>query len=186
MKFLDKASLILFSFLVLVLSMIMCLLMIGWVSVGDINWVLNWILQNSLASKITIGVCIVLILLAVKCIYFMPSSKNKKENDKGVLLENNDGKLLITKETIENIVNSVAKGFESTQNVKTDVIISEDNKLNINAKLLVLPNTVIKDLSSNLQSRIKDVVSNAAGLNIEKVNIVVKNIAEEKEKQEND
>ena len=180
MKFIDKASLVIFSFIVLVLSMMMCFLVFGWVSVQNVEWFLKVILANNIYTNIALGVSIVFILLAVKCIYFMPDDKKEKDKGEGVLLENQDGKLLISKDTIENLVNSVAKGFESTQNVKTEVIIDSENKLNINVKLLVLPNTVITELSTNLQIRIKEVVKNATNLEINKINVTVKNIAQEK------
>ena len=190
MKFLDKASLILFSFLVLVLSMIMCLLMIGWVSVGDINWVLNWILQNSIASKITIGVCIVLILLAVnvlfillsiKCIFFRKSDKKEKNEEQGILLQNENGKLIISKDTIENLVNSIIKQFDSIEGTTTSISLNSENNLIINLNLTVGENVVIKELSANMQEKIKTSIKAALDLDAKEVNIKIKNYSVKKE-----
>ena len=91
-------------------------------------------------------------------------------------MENEGGKLLISKDTIENLVNSVAKGFESTQNVKTNVLLDKENKLNVLVTLYVLPNAVIKELSSNLQARIREVIKKTTDLDVAEVDIKVKNI----------
>ena len=182
MKFLDKVSLVLFSFISLLLAMLTSFFIFGWIKIQNITYCLTQIQTNNVLSNIILAVSVIILVLAVKNIYFMPSGKSKKESGEGILLENQDGKLLISKETIENLVNSVAKGFESTQNVKTEVCINNENKIDINVKLLVLPNTAIKELSANLQTRIKQIVKNTADLEINKINIVVKNVAQEKEK----
>ena len=184
MKFLDKVGLILFSFIVLVLSMIMCFLVFGWVEVVDIANILKSILSTPIYSNISLGVSIIFILLAVKCIYFAPGSSSKTEMGDGVLLESDEGKLLITKETLENLVNSVAKGFESTQNVKTEVVLDKENNLIVNVILFVMPNAIIKELSENLQARIKEVIKTITDLEVSQVNIKVKNIAVKTEKSE--
>ena len=177
MKFLDKVGLILFSFIVLILSMIMCFMVIGWVQITDVSNVLKTILSNTLYTNIALGVSIAFILLAIKCIYFAPSNKSKNEIGDGILLQNEDGKLLISKDTIENIVNSVAKGFESTQNVKTEVILDKENKLKVLVTLFVLPNVVIKELSSNLQARVKEELKKVTDLDVTEVNIKIRNIS---------
>ncbi len=103
----------------------------------------------------------------------------------GILLENEAGKLLISKDTIENLVNSVAKGFENTQSVTTKVIVDSENQLKVFVTLMVLPNTVINELSMNLQSRIKEVVKNVADLDVKSIDIRIKNITTPEDKMEN-
>ena len=94
------------------------------------------------------------------------------------------GKLLISKETIENLVNGVAKGFENTQSVTTKVIIDSQNTLRVFVTLMVLPNTVINELSMNLQSRIKEVVKSVTDLEIKSIDIKIKNITTSEENKE--
>ena len=72
-------------------------------------------------SKITLGVSIVFILLSIRCIFFDPTSKEEIKDKQGVLLENSNGKLMISKETIENLVESVAKGFKEAESITTRV-----------------------------------------------------------------
>jgi len=47
---------------------------------------------------------------------------------------------------------------------------------------MVLPNTVINELSMNLQTRIKEVVKNVADLEVKAIDIKIKNITTPEEK----
>lgn len=100
----------------------------------------------------------------------------------GILLENEAGKLLISKDTIENLVNGVAKGFENTQSVTTKINVNSENELKVFVTLMVLPNTVINELSMNLQTRIKEVVKNVADLEVKAIDIKIKDITTSEEK----
>lgn len=178
MKIIDKITLIIYSCLMLIVSIIACLLIFGWF---DMNIAMNFLrssLQGDLSSKIILGVSIVFILLSVKCIFFGSSSK-QTDNGQGVLLENDNGKLMISKSTLENLVNSVAIGFESTQDVTTRVELDEENNVNVYVYLVVSPNAVIKELSSDMQKQIKAKIKSATDLEVKEVNIKVKDVAQE-------
>ena len=92
------------------------------------------------------------------------------------MLENSNGKLLITRETIENLVNGVVKGFDSAEDVTTKIELDKENNLNVFVNLTVKENAVIKELSTNLQNKIKDTIKKASDLEVKEVNIKVKNI----------
>ena len=100
-------------------------------------------------------------------------------------LENESGKLLISKDTIENLVNGVAKGFENTQSVSSRVAVGNDNGLYITVTLMVLPNTVINELSMNLQTRIKEVVKKVTDLEVKSIDVRIRNITTPETKTEN-
>lgn len=121
MKMIEKMTLVLFSTLMLMISAIGCLLIFGWLDLSIIEGVFLKILQYPMSANILLGLNIIFILLAIRCIFFDASSKEKNEYKNGILLENADGKLLITKETIENLVNGVVKGFDSAENVTTKI-----------------------------------------------------------------
>ena len=83
---------------------------------------------------------------------------------------------MITKETIENLVNAVVKGFDSAEEVTTKIDFDKDNNLTVNVNLVVKENAVIKELTSNLQTKIKEAVKKSSDLEVKEVNIKVKNI----------
>ena len=185
MKILDKITLVLFSIIILVVAIVLILIMTGLVSASAISAIYTNIVANQIATNITIGFSALCILLAVKAIFFGSGLDNaNRMNGDGILLENEAGKLLISRETIENLVNSVAKGFENTQSVTTKVIVDNENALKVFVTLMVLPNTVINELSMNLQKRIKEVVKNVTDLDTKSIDIKIKNITTPEENKE--
>ena len=176
MKTIEKITLVLFSTLMLIISVIFCLAIFGWVDVSAITYVLNLAFTNNITSNIILVLSIIFILLAIRCIFFDSSSKEKEEYKNGILLENSNGKLLITRETIENLVNAVVKGFDSAEDVSTRIELDKDNNLRVFVNLSVKENAVIKELSTNLQNKIKEAIKNSSDLDVKEVNIKVKNI----------
>ncbi len=176
MKWLEKTTLVLFSTLMLVLSIITCLLIFGWLDVELVENAVTRALSDSVTSNIILGLSILFILLSIRCIFFDSSSKQKSDYKDGALLQNSDGKLLITKETIENLVKGVVKGFDSAEEVDTKIELDKENNVVVFVNLSVKENAIIKELSTNLQTKIKDTVKKASDLNVTEVNIKVKNI----------
>lgn len=181
MKIIERTTLVLFSTLMLIISVIGCLLVFGWLETSFIEEIFVQILQNQISSNILLGLNVIFILLAIRCIFFSSDSKEKNEYKNGILLENADGKLLITKETIENLVNNVVKGFDSAEDVTTKIELDKDNTVKVYVNLNVRENAVIKELSTNLQTRIKDTIKKTSDLEVKEVNIKVKNVEPEKQ-----
>lgn len=176
MKILDRIGLALFSSLMLIISIIVCLMIFGWLSVDLVHQFVVMAINDSVSSNIMLGLSIAFILLAIKCIFFDSSSKQEMDYKNGILLENSDGKLLITKDTIENLVNSVVKGFDSAENVTTRVELDNENNVTVFVNLSVKENAVIKELSTNLQTKIKATIKKTSDLEVKEVNIKVKDI----------
>lgn len=176
MKILDRIGLALFSSLMLIISIIVCLMIFGWLSVDLVHELVVMAINDSVSSNIMLGLTIAFILLAIKCIFFDSSSKQEMDYKNGILLENSDGKLLITKDTIENLVNSVVKGFDSAENVTTRVELDNENNVTVFVNLSVKENAVIKELSTNLQTKIKTTIKKTSDLEVKEVNIKVKDI----------
>ncbi len=185
MKILDKITLVLFSIIMLVLSVISSLIVVGWMELESIETVIKMIISNQVASNITIVCAGSIALLAIKGIFFSGTRASKEEtsinNKSGILLENADGKLFITKETIENLVNSTVKGFDSAEEVTTKIELTPDNNLLVFVNMTVKETAIIKQLSTNLQSKIKETLKTSTDLEVKEVNIKVKNIEPVKE-----
>lgn len=177
MKILEKTTLIIYSNIMLILSIILCLLVFGWLDIGLVGDIITKIIVGETSSKILLGVSVIFILLSIKCIFFDTTSKEQIKERQGVLLENESGKLMISKETIENLVNSVALNFQSAEDVTTRVELDKENNVKVFVNLIVNEEAVIKDLSANLQARIKEKVKAATDLEVKEVNITVKKVA---------
>ena len=104
MKFLEKFALIVYSYIILILAVIMCFLVFNWMDVESITEVMTKIVQGDIASKITLAVSAIFILLSIKCIFFDSDTEEKIKESQGILLKNENGQLLITKDTLDNMI----------------------------------------------------------------------------------
>lgn len=181
MKILEKITLIIYSNIMLILSVIACLLIFGWLDTQLVGDIANKMIVGDTSSKILLGLSVVFILLSIKCIFFDSTSKEQIKERQGVLLENESGKLMISKETIENLVNSVALNFQSAEEVVTRVELDKENNVKVYINLTISSQAIIKDLSANLQAKIKEKIKTATDLEVKEVNITVKKVASKQE-----
>ena len=126
------------------------------------------------ASKIILGVSIVCLLCCIKTIFF--DSSNNQGISQGVLMQNDNGKLLISKPTIENIVVSVVKGFNSIEDVSVSTDLDNLNNLIINVNLVVGKDVIIKELTLNMQNKVKEAIKKTSDLEVKEVNVKIKDI----------
>lgn len=179
MKILDKISLTIFSVIILIITLLMCFIISGWLEMTIVTeWVIK-IISHEVCGPITLGISIILAILALKTIFFSSSSKDKTKE--GILLENENGKLLVSKDTIESLSTTIIRNFDSIEASNVRVDVDEQNKISIFITLSVYSEVVIKDLASKIQSNIKDEVKKSLDLEIKEVNIRIKNINAKKE-----
>ena len=179
MKILEKIALIIYSYIILLISVLLCVLVFGWVDMKFVGDIIQTILVGETSSKIVLGVSIVFILLSIRCIFFDKTSKEQIHERQGVLLENENGKLMIS----ENLVSTVAKQYKTADEITTSVDLDKENNVIVYVNLVVSSEAVIKDLSANLQQEIKEKIKQATDLEVKQVNIKVKNIASSKEEK---
>lgn len=182
MKFLDKLALTIFSLIMIAISVINCLLVFGWLElVAANNFVAN-VLDNPTYCNISLVISALFILLGLKCLFFSSGDNDKVKSNGGIMLENESGKLVVSKETLINIINTVANGFESTENVTSRIYLDKDNNLKIFVELFVHSNVVIKDLTINLQKRIKETIKKTVDMEVKEIDVKIKNISAENNK----
>lgn len=179
MKILDKIGLIIFANLVLIMSVIVCLLIFGWLEPSTIYLITRAALDDALISNIFLGLSIVFIALAIKCIFFTSEDKKINGIKDGILLKNDDGQLVISKTTLEELVNNVVKGFDSAQDVSSRIVLDEERRILVYVTLSVTENAIIKELSTNLQMKIKSAIKKTSDLEVKEVNISVKELQTE-------
>lgn len=176
MKIIDKIGLIVFSNLILILSVIMCLLIFGWLDVESCYFIVKLALNDHVTTNILLAISILCILIAIKCIFFTSEEKRINGIKDGILLKNDDGELVISKATLEELVNNVVKGFDSAQDISSKIIMDEEKNLKVYVRLSVTENAIIKELSTNLQTRIKAAIKKTSDLEVKEVNISIKEL----------
>lgn len=182
MKILDKIILVIYSMIVLLESVIAIFLIFGWTKVETLVLITKDVLNNYVAYNIVFALSIIFIMLSIKTILFSSSKEKKDESKKqdklgdGVVLENDEGKLLISRDTIEKLASDVVRNFKNVQAFRTKVIIDAKNNIAIVIELQILQDTVIHDLNTNLQMQVKENIKKVTDLDVKEVNIKVKNI----------
>lgn len=178
MKFLEKLALILFSLIISVASIGLILIMLDVIQVSVITKTISMILKDEFSIKLTIGISVVVLLLALKCIFFGTDSEDDGRN--GVTLENNSGKLVISKESLENLIANVVKEVQGIEAISSRTILDKNNNLIVYVTTLVSKDMMIKDVSVQIQDKIKEALSKTADLEVKQVNVRVKNITNKK------
>ena len=113
MKFLERFALVIYSYIILIIAVVLSLLIFNWLDFDTVGNMLNALLTGAIASKITLAICVLFILLSIKCIFFDENSKQKLKESQGILLKNENGELMISKDSIENMVKNAVSGFEN-------------------------------------------------------------------------
>lgn len=180
MKFLERLTLTIFSLIVLIISIAMLCIMFDLAEITIITKPIYYMLENVRIFRITLVVLLVCILLAIKGIFF----KSKKENlgKDGIVLENASGKLVISRESLENLVASVAKEIPGAEAVSSRTYLDKDRNLKVFVSTSVSRDMMLKEVSTQLQDKIKEAMKQTADLEVKEVNIRIKNISSKKVK----
>lgn len=185
MKILEKFVLILYSFLMLIVSAIICLIVFKVITIDQIKYCIEYV-QKDTALVITIlAIAIICILLSIRCLFFRKKKQIKKSNTTEILLENESGRLLISKNAIENAAKNIVK--ESLR-LETDIKVTADidpaNNISIYIAVMLDRALNVRDLTLDLQLRIKNEIKESFGLEVKQVNIKVDSDEKEIDKLE--
>ena len=69
MKILDRTGLAIFSTIVLIISIVMCMIIFDWVSINTVTGIVSRTLNYGVGSKIVLGISIAFILLAINIVH---------------------------------------------------------------------------------------------------------------------
>ena len=186
MKVLDRIGLTIFSVLILILSIVLCLLISGVLTPDTVNTFIKTALQTPVAVNSILVIAIVCIILSIRCIFFSTDKDKINGIRDGISLKNTDGELVISKGTLEELVNNIVRGFDSAEDARSKIVLDEDGNLKVYVLMSVKEDAVIKELSNNLQTKIKSTIKKTSDLEVKEVNISVKDLkAEDKKDIEN-
>ena len=184
MKFLERFALIVYSYIILILAVVLSLLIFNWINFETVGMMIEALVTGVVTSKITLVFCVVFMLLSIKCIFFDEKSRERLKESQGILLKNENGELMISKESIDNMVKNAVIGFENVRECNTKIDVNSENQIIITLYLVVNENVVIKELASNLQTKVKEEVKNISDLDVKEVNVKVMNLQGSKKSKE--
>lgn len=181
MRFLDKLVLKIFSLIILLTGITIILLITGILDVQIVSNEIIRLTDGETAIKVSIGVLAVLMLLSIKGLFFTSKNQDKALKD-GIILENTNGKLVISKESLENLVSSVTKDIPGADVVASKTILDKNRNLIVNVTTAVSKDVMIKDVSNQVQAKVIEAMKKTADLEVKEVNIKIKNITSKKVK----
>lgn len=175
MRLIERFSIIVFSILIFVISGFTILVSTDIIGMDVLESIFN-VLSDNIVSTVCIG--LVMILWSIANIFFKDNSS--KENSNGILLENENGSLLITKESISNLVESELRKTENVKDYNVKIEFDSKRDLIVNVVMIVKDQTVIKEISAKVQENIKLSIKRATDLEVNQINIKIKNVEQEK------
>ena len=180
MKFLDKFALKIFSIIILIISIITIFVIIGILPLSVVTAKLVFLTDFGSNIKIALAIAFIFVLLSLKGLFF--SGKTNDEGKEGIILENNSGKLLISKESLQNLIASVVKEIPGAESISSKTILDRNKNLIVYVTTIVSRDVMIKDISVELQDKIKETLKKTADLEVKEVNVRIKNITSKKVK----
>ena len=176
MKKISKLVLVIFSILILVIGIGINLLVVGWLDYDTAFSLIQKMLTQSPSNKVILIFTEVCMVLALLCIFVDTSDKKEPKGGRDVLMQNDNGKLMISTETIENIVNTVVRTFPQAKETNTKIQLDNQNNVDVLVNLTVTKDVIIKDMTVNMQNKIKEAIKKTSDLEVNEVNVRIKNI----------
>ena len=174
MKLLEKFVLIIYSLLMLIISAVVCLLIFGIIDTNTISGWIDFVLEDTSLIIIAFSVAVLFILLSVRCIFFRKRKQVKKSNEEDILLENEAGRLLISKRAIENCVkNVITQTVQTNPEIKVTVDIDPATNISTYISIILDKGTQVRDFTVGLQEKIKSKIKEDFDLEVKQVNIKI-------------
>ena len=166
---------------VLFVSVVLMLTLGGILDVNLGSDIMENILEGDFLSKILFAVFAILSIFSIKEIAF--GEKVSKEGKEGLILENESGKLIISKESLESLIAGVGKEIEGVESVASRTFIDSEKNVIVEVNVVVGREAVLKEISAELQRNVKSALKQTADLDVRFVNIKIKNISNKKSKK---
>lgn len=174
MKLLEKFVLIIYSLLMLVISAIVCLLIFRVIDINNISACIDFVLADTAITIIVLSTAVLFILLSIRCLFFRKRKQIKKSTETDILLENEAGRLLISKRAIENCVkNVISEAIETNPEIKVTVDIDPASNISTYISVILDKNVKVKEFTLDLQNKIKERIKENFDLEVKQVNIKI-------------
>ena len=179
----EKIISVTFSVIVLIVCVIFILTIGGVLEPNLGSDIMESIVNGVFWSKVLFVLEFIVILFSLKELAF--GKKIDNEGKEGIVLENESGKLIISKESLENLISGVGKEIVGAESITSKTFIDAEKNVTVNVNIVVSKDIVIKEISTELQKRVKEALKQTADLDVKYVNIKIKNISNKKSKRPN-
>lgn len=182
MNLFEKIFVKLFSLIILVLSVLIILAGFNIIEFSVFENLVSNLYENEFRAKTTVFVCAIFIIISLK--FILTRNGKPKLSKEGIVLKNSSGKLVISRESLENLINVAAKDIPGAESLSSKTYLDLEQNLRVFVTVTVSSDVSIKELSNNLQTKIKASIKQAADLDVAEVDVKIKNIVNKKYKKE--
>ena len=172
MNILDRFILSIYTFCLAVISLFVMLITINVVNYSLMITYFDIIIKNSDYSRITFVVAFIFFLVSLR---FLLSGTSRARNKSAIQKESQLGLILISLESIQNIITSELKNLDGIMDMKIDLVNRKDN-VGIKLNVVVTPERNIPEFSTVIQSKTKEIVEKIAGVGVSFVDVMVKDV----------
>lgn len=181
MSMLQKVVSVTFASIVLVMAVLLIFTLSGVIEPDVGSNIMENIVEGEFFKVLLYLVAIVLIIFSIREIAF--GEKVERDGKDGIILENESGKLIISKESLENLIAGVGREVDGVEGINSRTSIDIDKNVTVDINVVVNREVVIKELSKELQKKAKEALKQTVDLDVKYVNIRVKNISNKKSKK---
>lgn len=160
--------------LLLALSVLaMCVAIgINVIHISEINAALQSIQLNWNVLLVTSLISILFIIASLRLLFARPKPKVLRST----LLRHTDlGAIRVSVQTLEIMAQKVVRSFNEVKDVVVNIITEEDG-VKIQLKLLMMPDVVLPDISSSIQEKVKDYIQSYSGILVKEIFIYIDNL----------
>ena len=168
----SKFLLFVFSFMLLVVSIMSLFIAFDILEITDIYFYLL-----KFYTKFPMYAIISSVMVFILSLVAMFGTSEVRDNMKsGFAIKHDTGVIYITRETFEALILNVAKKYTCLKDIRVNVLVSEEG-IQSNIFAYMLPDTLIDEISKKLQADVKDTVKKQTTVEISVVNLKIKGIA---------
>lgn len=171
MNILNRLLLIIYTFGVMVVMFVLGLVTLGWTTPLDLLQI--FISRNN--ERIIIGFIVVAFLI-ISLKFFIQALSSEKMPAHAVVQETGMGQVRVSVDALENLVYKVTGQIKGVREVKTRVACYPEG-VSIFIRVILSPEVGIPQTSDEIQTRVKDYITEIAGIKVQSVKILVEDIS---------
>jgi len=169
MKLSERILITSYTFLIIIFSIVVFLLPFTLFNENAINEVITKYLENPIYS-------IIPLILIILSIIILTLGINKKKVRLGIVHTNENGKLIISPKTFDSAAYYVIKNIKGIRDVNIETFIDVDG-IEITVDAVVLTDINIPELTTEVQTTLKNYIETTTGIMVKLVHFHVKDIS---------
>ncbi len=178
MKGFERFVLVIFSLIVIVISITLVLVSTQMLELKGIYDIIDNLLVSNKILFLILGT--VFALLGLVGLFSTSDSEDAQRG--GLAIKQETGTVYITRDTFESIIAGVTRGYAELRNVRVDMQVTEAGVI-ANVYAMILPDTVVPALTTKLQENVKSSVLKQTTVEIKEVNVKIKGVYQEPPKK---